>query len=39
MKQHIIYEYEKCGKQSKDHEKIMICEATHMGLIVAEKQE
>ena len=27
MKQHIIYECEKCGKQSKDREEIMICEA------------
>lgn len=39
MKQHIIYEREKCGKQSKDREKIMICEAAHLGLTIAEKQE
>lgn len=39
MKQHIIYECEKCGKQSKDREEIMICEAAHYGLTVAEKQE
>lgn len=39
MKQHIIYECEKCGKQSKDREEIMICEAAHFGLTVAEKQE
>ena len=36
MKQHIIYECEKCGKQSKDREEIMICEAAHFGLTVAE---
>lgn len=39
MKQHIIYECEKCGKQSRDREEIMICEAAHFGLTVAEKQE
>lgn len=39
MKQHIIYECEKCGKQSKDREEIMICEAVHFELTVAEKQE
>lgn len=39
MKQHIIYECEKCGKQSKDREEIMICEAAHLGLTVSEKQE
>lgn len=39
MKQYIIYECEKCGKQSEDREEIMICEATHFGLTVAEKQE
>ena len=39
MKQYIIYECEKCGKQSKDREEIMICEAVHIGLTVAEKQE
>lgn len=39
MKQHIIYECEKCGKQSKDREEIMICEAVHLGLTVSEKQE
>ena len=39
MKQHIIYECEKCGKQSEDREEIMICEAAHFGLTVAEKQE
>lgn len=38
MKQYVIYECEICGKQSKDHEEIMICEAAHMGLTVAEKQ-
>ena len=39
MKQHIIYECEKCGKQSRDREEIMICEAAHFGLTVEEKQE
>ena len=39
MKQHIIYECEKCGKQSKSREEIMICDATHLGLTIAEKQE
>ena len=39
MKQYIFYECEKCGKQSKDREEIMICEAAHFGLTVAEKQE
>lgn len=39
MKQHIIYECEKCGKQSKVIEEIIICEAAHFGLTVAEKQE
>lgn len=39
MKQHIIYECEKCGKQSKVREEIIICEAAHFGLTVAEKQE
>lgn len=37
MKQNIIYECEKCGKQSKDREEIMICEASHLGLTVVEK--
>lgn len=39
MKQHIIYECEECGKQSRDREEIMICETAHFGLTVAEKQE
>ena len=39
MKQHIIYECETCGKQSKDREEIMKREATHLGLTIAEKQE
>jgi len=39
MKQHIIYECEKCGKRSKDREEIMKCEAAHFGLTVSEKQE
>lgn len=39
MKQYIIYECEKCDKQSKDREKIMICEAAHLELTIAEKQE
>ncbi len=37
MKQYIINQCEKCGKQSKDREEIMICEAAHLGLTVAEK--
>lgn len=36
MKQYIIYECENCGKQSKDREEIMICEAAHLGLTVKE---
>lgn len=39
MKQHIIYTCEKCGKQSKEREEIMICEAAHLGLTIAEKQQ
>ena len=39
MKQHIIYECEKCGKQSRNREEIIICEAAHLGLTIAEKQE
>ena len=39
MKQHIIYECETCGKQSKDREEIMKCEASHLGLTIAEMQE
>ena len=39
MKQYIIYECEKCGNWSKDREEIMICEATHLGLTIAKKQE
>lgn len=39
MKQYIIYECEKCGKQSKDRNEIMMCEAAHFGLTVTEKQE
>lgn len=39
MNQYIIYECEKCGKQSKNREEIMICEAAHLGLTVAEKKE
>ena len=39
MKQHIIYECETCGNQSKDREEIMKCEASHLGLTIAEMQE
>lgn len=39
MKQHIIYECEKCGKQSREREEIMICEAAHFGLTIAQKRE
>lgn len=38
MKQYIIYECETCGKQSKNKEKIIECECTHVGLKVAEKK-
>ena len=36
MKQHIIYECETCGKQSKDKQDIIECECVHIGLTVAE---
>lgn len=39
MKKHIIYECETCGKQSENREEIMECEAAHLGLTIAEKQE
>lgn len=39
MKQHIIYECDACGKQSKDRVEIMKCEALHLGLTIAEMQE
>lgn len=39
MKQYIIYECEDCGKQSKNREEIMKCEASHFGLTIAEMQE
>lgn len=39
MRQHIIYECEKCGKQSKEREEIMMCEAVHLGMTISEKQE
>lgn len=39
MKQHIIFECETCGKQSENREEIMKCEAAHLGLTIAEKQE
>ncbi len=39
MKQHITFECEHCGKQSKDREEIMKCEAAHLGLTIAEKEE
>lgn len=35
----MIYECEDCGKQSKDREEIMKCEAAHFGLTISEKQE
>lgn len=39
MRLYTIFECEKCGKQSSDKEEIMECEASHLGLTVAEKQE
>ena len=38
MKQHIIYECKTCGKKSKNKEDILGCEATHLGLTIAEKK-
>lgn len=39
MKLHTIFECEECGKQSSDRAEILECEASHLGLTVAEKQE
>lgn len=39
MKLHTIFECEECGKQSPDRAEIVECEASHLGLTVAEKQE
>lgn len=39
MKQYIVYVCEQCGKQSKDREEVMKCEAAHLGLTAAEKYE
>lgn len=39
MKLHTIFECEECGKQSSDRAEIMKCEASHLGLTIAEKQE
>lgn len=38
MKQHIIYECKTCGKQSENNEEIMKCEASHLGVTIAEKK-
>lgn len=37
MKTYQVYVCEKCGKESRSCEEIEVCEATHMGLSVAEK--
>lgn len=39
MKVYTIFECEKCGKKSSNRAEIMECEASHLGLTVAEKQE
>lgn len=39
MKVYAIFECEKCGKKSSNRAEIMECEASHLGLTVAEKQE
>ena len=39
MNQHIIYECKTCGKKSENKENILECEAAHLGLTIAEKQE
>lgn len=39
MKQHIIYECEKCGKKSKDKNEIIKCEAAHLNLSEEEYQQ
>jgi predicted metal-binding protein len=39
MKAYTIFVCEKCGKESKDREVIMKCEASHYGLTVAELHE
>lgn len=39
MKVYAIFECEKCGKKSSNRAEIMECEASRLGLTVAEKQE
>lgn len=39
MELHTIFECEKCGKQSSDRVAILECEASHLGLTIAGKQE
>lgn len=39
MKRHIIYECEKCGKQSRKYDEIWECEANHLGLTSKEMIE
>lgn len=39
MKQIIMYVCEKCGKQSRDKEEILKCEAAHFGLTPDEMKE
>lgn len=38
MKQYIIYECKTCGKKFENTEDCLRCEATHLGLTIAEKK-
>lgn len=38
MRMYQVYVCECCGKESQSHDEIELCEATHMGLSVAEKR-
>ena len=38
MKQYTVYVCSKCGKESKDHDEIELCEAHHMGLQTLEEK-
>lgn len=39
MKTYQIYVCEKCGRESRNRDEILQCEAEHLGLSVEEKQE
>ncbi len=39
MKSYPVYVCEKCGRESRNRQNILCCEAEHLGLTVAEKQE